>query len=64
MFQLQQIVASKGRTRAETPTPASDSGKRENGKVAVHTAVRRTGFGNQKAACRGMWAPHIDTIAL
>lgn len=37
--QLQQIAASEGRTRAETRSLTSSGGEREDGKMAIHSAV-------------------------
>ena len=42
VHQFQQVAAAEGGTGTEAPSPAADRRERENGKVAVHAAVRGT----------------------
>lgn len=53
LLQFQQIVTSEGGARAEARTLTSSGGKRENGEVAIHSAVRRACLGDKKAQGRG-----------
>lgn len=50
---LQQAPVAEGRAGAEALAPSTDRREREDGQMAVHTAVRGTHFGNQETQSRG-----------
>lgn len=59
---LQQAPTAEGGARAEAPPPPADRREREDGQVAVHSAVRRTHLRDQEAPCRGKLTGHTFSL--